>query len=58
MWGAEHLGTLQASTACHGDSFISLYVCDVRTSQETYLWASTASHWEGFAFLYLYDIST
>jgi hypothetical protein len=33
---------LFTSTACYKDSFSSLYVNDVRTSQETQLWASTA----------------
>jgi hypothetical protein len=32
MWDPEHLTTLQASTACYGDSFTFLYVDDVRTS--------------------------
>jgi hypothetical protein len=31
--------------------FIFLYVDDVRTSQETYIWASTACYDELFTFL-------
>jgi hypothetical protein len=35
MWDSQRLTTLYASTACYEDSFIVLYVDDIRTSQET-----------------------
>jgi hypothetical protein len=40
----EHLTTLEAYTACYGDSFTFLYVDDVHASQETNLRVSTASY--------------
>jgi hypothetical protein len=40
------------------DSFTSLYVDDVRTSQETHLWASKACCWDSFTFLYVDDVRT
>jgi hypothetical protein len=37
MWNPHHLTTLYFSTACEGETFTSLYVDDVRTSQETHI---------------------
>jgi hypothetical protein len=37
MWYPEHLTTLWAPTACYRDSFISFFVHDVRTAQETHV---------------------
>jgi hypothetical protein len=42
MWDPQYLTILQTSTACYGASFTSLYVDDVRTSQEAH--ASTACY--------------
>jgi hypothetical protein len=44
--------------ACYGDRFTSLYVNDVHTSQETYLWTSTTSFGDSFTLLYADDVRT
>jgi hypothetical protein len=49
---------LWASTACYWDCFTSLYVDDVRTSEETHLWASTARYRDSFTSLYVVDVRT
>jgi hypothetical protein len=41
-----------------GDSFDSLYVDDVRTSEETLLWTSTACYGDSFNSLYVDDVRT
>jgi hypothetical protein len=37
MWDPEYIATVQASTACYGDSFIALYVYGVLISQQAHL---------------------
>jgi hypothetical protein len=39
-------------------ALLSLYLDEVRTSQETDLWSSTACHRDSFISLYVYDIRT
>jgi hypothetical protein len=36
MWDPQYFTTLNASTACYGDSFMSLNVDDALTAQETH----------------------
>jgi hypothetical protein len=45
---------LCASAACYGDSFTSLYVDNVRTSQGAHLWAFTVCCRDSFAYVYIY----
>jgi hypothetical protein len=55
-WESRRVTTLSASTACYRNSFISLYVDDIRTSQEAH--AFTACYGDSFSFLYVDDVRT
>jgi hypothetical protein len=56
MWNCQHHTALFTSTVCYGDSFTSLYVDDVRTSQEAH--ASTVYYGDSFTCLYVHDVRT
>jgi hypothetical protein len=45
-------------TTCYGDSFASLYIDYVRTSQETHLWVPMAYYGDSFTFLYVDFVRT
>jgi hypothetical protein len=51
----RRLNTLKTQPVM-GINFTSLYVHDVRTSQDTHLWASTACYGDNFTFLYVDDV--
>jgi hypothetical protein len=38
--------------ACYRDSLTSVYVSDVRTSQQTHIWASTSCYRDTFTFYF------